>query len=55
MLHLKAPVILQAELKAGKEEVQKLKAALLDQEAAVLQRDRQLAERRRQLKAPVPL
>ena len=41
---------MQAELKQGKEEVQKLKAALLDLEAVVLQRDRQLADLRRQLK-----
>jgi len=40
----------QAELKKGKEEIQRLKAALLDQEAAVLQRERQLADLKRQLK-----
>ena len=42
--------ILQAQLKEGREEVQRLKAALLDQEAVVLHRDRQLADLRKQLK-----
>ena len=41
---------LQAELKEGKQEVQRLKATLLEQEAAVLQRDRQLADLRKELK-----
>ena len=40
----------QAELKKGKEEIQRLKAALLDQEGAVLHRERQLADLKRQLK-----
>ena len=40
----------QAELKKGKEEIQRLMAALLDQEAAVLHRERQLADLKRQLK-----
>ncbi len=42
--------MMQAELKTGKEEIQRLKAALLDQEAAVLQRERQLADLKKQLK-----
>lgn len=37
-------------MKKGKEEVQRLTAALLDQEAALLQRDRQLADLKKQLK-----
>lgn len=41
---------MQAEVKKGKEEVQRLTAALLDQEAALLQRDRQLADLKKQLK-----
>lgn len=49
-LHL---LCLQAELKKGKEEVQRLKATLLEQEAAVLQRDRQLADLRKELKEAV--
>lgn len=44
------PGTVQAELKVDKEEVQRLKAALLEQEAAVLQRERQLADLKKQLK-----
>ena len=47
---LKSAHGVQAELKAGKEEVQRLKAALLEQEAAVLQRERQLADLKKQIK-----
>ena len=42
--------VLQAELKQGKEEVQKLKAALLESEAAVLQKERQLVDLKGQMK-----
>ena len=41
---------LQKDLSKSKEEVHCLKAALLEQEAAVLQRDRQLADLRKELK-----
>lgn len=41
---------LQAELKQGKEEVQKLKAALLESEAAALQKERQLVDLKKQMK-----
>ena len=51
---------LQEDLRKGKEEVHRLKAALLEQEAALLQRDRQLADLRKELteaicKAEAPL
>ena len=41
---------LQAELKQHKEEVQRLRAALLDSEAAVLQKERQIIDMKKQMK-----
>ena len=41
---------MQAELKQGKEEVQRLKAALLESQAAVLQKQRQLVDMKKQMK-----
>ena len=40
----------QAELKQHKEEAQRLKAALLDSEAAVLQKERQIIDMKKQMK-----
>lgn len=46
----KKALYIQAELKQGKEEAQRLKAALLESEAAVLRKERQLVDLKKQMK-----